>query len=201
MVSADFLSRMGLFVRKNFLDAETCKTVRSAAGSSEGKRATVTIGSQDIYDEKSRRTHQLSVRTDIVTDIHSRLLSIKPDLESYFRVDLKGCRPPVFLSYGIGDFFQAHEDTTDDDDLPEAIKVRKVSVVVFLNGTSEEERPDTYSGGALTFYNLLRDPRLKARGFPLHGEEGLLIAFSSRLTHEVQPVTRGNRYSIVSWFS
>jgi predicted 2-oxoglutarate/Fe(II)-dependent dioxygenase YbiX len=35
----------------------------------------------------------------------------------------------------------------------------------------------------------------------LKPEEGLLIAFSARMMHEVQPVTRGNRYSIVTWYS
>jgi predicted 2-oxoglutarate/Fe(II)-dependent dioxygenase YbiX len=47
----------------------------------------------------------------------------------------------------------------------------------------------------------LRDKYVLLGGFPLQPEEGLLIAFPSRMMHEVQPVTRGKRYSIVTWYS
>jgi SM-20-related protein len=35
----------------------------------------------------------------------------------------------------------------------------------------------------------------------LIGEPGLLVAFRSDVLHEVEAVTHGERYSIVSWFS
>ena len=39
-----------------------------------------------------------------------------------------------------------------------------------------------------------------SRKFHLRGEPGTLVAFRSETTHEVTPVTHGERYSIVSWF-
>jgi PKHD-type hydroxylase/SM-20-related protein len=134
------------------------------------------------------------------SDMYSRIMAIRPDLEKHFRVTLEDCRSPLLLSYGVGEFFGRHGDTTDDPNLPEIIKRRKVSLVIMLNEAKEQDEPNTYSGGALTFYELLPDPRLKSRGFPLQAEEGLLIAFPSRTIHEVQPVLRGQRYSIVTWF-
>lgn len=58
----------------------------------------------------------------------------------------------------------------------------------------------SYGGGNLVLDGLLDDPRLKTIGFPLNGEEGLLIAFRSETYHEVIAVTRGERYSIAAWY-
>jgi predicted 2-oxoglutarate/Fe(II)-dependent dioxygenase YbiX len=37
-------------------------------------------------------------------------------------------------------------------------------------------------------------------GLPVTGEAGSLIAFPSDMVHEVTPVSRGERYTVVSWF-
>jgi len=200
MVSAEFLSRMGLFVIKNFLDPECCKTLIAAALLGEGKQATVTSGNQDIYDERTRKTYQVTLPKELENDVYSRFLAIRPDLEAHFQVSVEDCRAPLLLCYGVGDFFGRHGDTNDEPDLPEIIKKRKISISVMLNESTEQDKADTYSGGALTFYELMPDPRLKTRGFPLRAEEGLLVAFPSRLIHEVRPVLRGKRYTIVTWF-
>jgi predicted 2-oxoglutarate/Fe(II)-dependent dioxygenase YbiX len=200
MISADFLSRMGLFVIKKFLDPESCEALISAAPYADGKLATVTSEGQDIYDENARKTFQITLPKEMESAMYSRFMAIRPDLETHFHITLEDCRAPLLLLYGVGEFFGRHGDTNDDPNLPEIIKKRKVSVVIMLNEAKEQDEPNSYSGGALTFYELLPDPRLKSRGFPLQAEEGLLIAFPSRMIHEVQPVLRGHRYTIVTWF-
>jgi len=45
----------------------------------------------------------------------------------------------------------------------------------------------------------MHDPRADDRGFPITGETGLLVAFPSHCVHSVTPVTRGTRFTIVSW--
>jgi SM-20-related protein len=201
MIAADFFSRMGLFVIPNFLSHEMCDKLRSSIASAGWKPATVAEHGQDAHDLKYRKTKQHAVDQGSENELHSRLLAIRPQLETHFGVTLNGCRAPVFLSYSVGEFFRPHEDTSDDPDLQEGVKLRKVSAVVFINSNAEDG-PQTFSGGALVFYGLFPDtPELKSRGFPLKPEEGLLIAFSARMMHEVQPVTRGNRYSIVTWYS
>jgi len=199
MIAAEFFARLGLFVVPNFLSQDICAKLRSALASADWKPAPVAEGSQDTYDEEYRKTKQHTIDNASKEEMHVRLLAIREQLESHFRTPLSGCRAPLFLSYSVGDFFRAHADTTDDIDIPE-IKARKVSAVVFINRNSHEG-PETYSGGALVFYGLFPDdPQLRSRGFPLQPEEGLLIAFPSRMMHEVEPVMRGNRYSIVTWY-
>jgi len=201
MIAADFFARLGLFVVPNFLSQDICAKLRSSLASADWKPAPVAEGSQDTYDEEYRKTKQHTIDNASKNEMHVRLLSIRAQLESHFRTPLSGCQAPKFLSYSVGEFFRAHADTADDMDLQEEIKARKVSAVVFINRNSHEG-PETYSGGALVFYDLFpEDPQLRSRGFPLQPEEGLLIAFPSRMMHEVEPVTRGKRYSIVTWYS
>src|SRR5262249_14349294 len=191
MIAADFFARMGLFVVPNFLNDAICANLRSALASADWKPAPVAERGQNTYDEEYRKTKQHTIDNASKIEVHVRLLAIRQQLESHFQTPLSGCQAPAFLSYSVGDFFRAHADTTDDIDLQEDIKARKVSAVVFINRNALEG-PETYSGGALVFYGLFPDDQeLKFRGFPLQPEEGLLIAFPSRMLHEVQPVTRG----------
>lgn len=200
MVTADFLSKLGLFVINNFLDAETCSRLISIATTTEGEPAKVTEKKEVGLDPDTRKTIQFMLDEPMESQILSRILSIKPELESHFHVTLDTCQKPTLLGYSIGHYFRLHKDMNDDPDYPQSIRNRQVSISILLNNADENDTPQTYSGGALTFYGLLPDPRVKWKGFPLQGEEGMLIAFSSRTFHEVQPITRGYRYSIVTWF-
>ena len=194
MVSADFLARLGIFVKKGFLDSEDCKRFRNIIASSPGKPAIVADGGEESLDLYTRQTTQITVDDPARDEIRNRLMEIKPELEKHFGLPLKDCEFPRFLSYKEGDFFARHRDKTDNPDLSDGIKNRQVSIIILLNGE------EMFSGGALTFYDLIPDPRLKMHGFPLQAEEGLLVAFSSQTLHEVQPVTSGIRHSIVTWF-
>jgi predicted 2-oxoglutarate/Fe(II)-dependent dioxygenase YbiX len=194
MVTSDFLSRLGIFIRKGFLDAATCEILRKTADSSPGQPAIVADGNTETLDLYTRQTTQITVDEQTRHDLRARLLKLQPDLEKHFGIRLNDCELPRFLVYKKGDFFARHRDTNRDGDFSDAIRKRLVSIIVLLNGE------DMYSGGALTFYDLIPDPRLKSLGFPLQSEEGLLVAFSSKTLHEVQPVTSGIRYSIVTWF-
>ncbi len=82
-----------------------------------------------------------------------------------------------------------HEATTN----PRMIgKIRKLSVTVSLNDSSE------YEGGNLEF-DL--GPHRKDRYFRCNeiGPKGSVIVFPSFIPHRVLPVTKGTRYSLVCW--
>jgi PKHD-type hydroxylase len=63
---------------------------------------------------------------------------------------------------------------------------RKLSVVVQLSDPSE------YEGGDLKLHNSY-NPVI------INKEKGLIITFPSYTLHEVTPVTKGERYSLVAW--
>ena len=98
---------------------------------------------------------------------------------------LTDCERPQFLRYEKGDFFVLHQDGNKHQLDFDHLRVRRISIVVFLN--------DSFSGGTLNFY----DP---ATTFTLMGETGLLVAFKADTFHEFMPVTSGARFTIISWF-
>ena len=104
------------------------------------------------------------------------------------------------MFYPQGGFFTPHKDRGVGDS-----QRRRVTVVIFVNGEYQDEKPDaveidTYEGGDLVFYNLLKSEKAARVGLSLSGQPGLLVAFDSMVPHEVKPVTRGDRVTIVTWF-
>jgi predicted 2-oxoglutarate/Fe(II)-dependent dioxygenase YbiX len=125
---------------------------------------------------------------------------VQPDIERHFSVRLSGCREPGFLVYGPGDFYRPHQDNSGGPGLAAVVAERRISMVVFLDSEAASGRPGSHRGGALTFYELIDEPRLTGRGIPLEGEAGLMVAFRSSVVHGVAPVTDGLRCTVVTWF-
>ena len=190
----------GLFIENRFFNADLCSKIRDQMHSAPLKPATVHRDGHYAVDEKVRRSQSVQVPQPTKALVKSLLLSLKPQLESHFRLTLTDCEELQFLRYQQGDFFGLHTDTKTDSNTPEHIKRRKVSIVIFLNDQHRTPAQNSYGGGALVFYGLLRDPRAAKYCFPLVGETGLLIAFLSDTLHEVQPIIWGERYTVVTWF-
>ena len=93
-------------------------------------------------------------------------------------------------AYGPGDYFVAHQDggtpLVHDDS-----RFRKASVVICLSA------PGTLSGGSLMLHaSFGRDESPQS----LAPAPATLVAFPSETTHEVLPITDGERLSVVSWY-
>ena len=95
--------------------------------------------------------------------------------------------PCQFARYDIGDFYDYHQDSGHN--IVEYEKeTRKLSMTVNLS------EPDTYEGGEFYFYNGNKEeiePEIQ--------QQGSILVFDSRMWHRVAPVTKGVRYSLVSW--
>jgi len=198
MPTAEFFTRLGLFVRKDFLEQELCtRCCREIDEAAQAKAIIAGPNETGVVDETLRKVKWAAVPATTVSLVETRLLALIPTLERHFNVTLTGCQPLDFLTYQEGDFYQVHID--NDNNAQPDVRKRKVSVAIFLNGQAQQAADDTYCGGSLTFYGLIDDPRWLTYGFPLNSEPGLLIAFRSETLHQVLPVTHGKRYSIVSW--
>ncbi|HLL75028.1 MAG TPA: 2OG-Fe(II) oxygenase [Pyrinomonadaceae bacterium] len=202
MPRADFFQRLGIFAARGFLSAEECRA--AVAGLAAAGRAPATIyrdSDDQEVDERSRRASRLAAPDDLTSRIGARLSGLRAALEEKFGLPLGDYEELEFLSYGVGDFFGAHLDASPRQNVAARLRRRRVSVVLFLNGQSDDGSPGTFSGGSLVFYGLVKDARAAQVGFPLVAEPGLLVAFPSDLWHEVTPVTGGERYTAVTWFA
>ena len=87
----------------------------------------------------------------------------------------------------MGDFYNYHQDSGHN--IVEYEKeTRKLSMTVQLSD------PDTYEGGQFFFYNGNKEEEE-----PEIQKQGSILVFDSRMWHRVAPVTKGVRYSLVSW--
>ncbi|HYP28844.1 MAG TPA: 2OG-Fe(II) oxygenase [Blastocatellia bacterium] len=195
----DILARLGLFIRKGFLDAPLCEEIRAEMASHPSEAGYVkTADRGDFVDESLRRASLAQMPEGYAYMVRDRLDELRTDLEAFFNLRLESQEKPQFLLYETGGHYAPHRDVPAEPSERRArIEGRLISIVVFLNS---QAGPHPYSGGELIFYGLSSDPRWKDYGLPLEAEPGLLVAFRSDTLHEVSPVTGGRRYTIATWF-
>ena len=182
-----------LFGVSQFLEPSLVDAIVAEMKVAPGSPATV-YGStvSGTIEQSVRRTFRVKPSNETVALVIQKLLALKETVEKHFDIVLKECEEPQFLRYREGDFFVAHQDgNTGLLRLPS--EERLISTVIFLTRESESPETGDYSGGSLVFSHL-------QDRFRLSSEPGLLIAFRSETTHEVTPVTHGERYSIASWY-
>jgi SM-20-related protein len=201
MPDVSFFNNFGLVGVRDFLTLEDCQNLRNEIAEASISPATIREeGSEYGVDEGKRKTRWAEVSAEASGLVVDRMTQLLPEVSQRLDVELSGVQNPQFLLYREGDFFRRHRDMNPDAEAAKFARERRVSAVVFLNGESDEPVPDSYAGGALTLYGLMDDGQGGSIGLPVMGETGSLIAFPSDMVHEVTPVSRGERYTVVSWF-
>ena len=112
--------------------------------------------------------------------------------------DITAVESMQITKYKTGSFYGWHGDGPSDclsvynnpDNKFMHGKVRKLSMTILLNGN--------YQGGEFQFahYNKLEN-KVETPDFK---NAGSVIVFPSFMEHQVTPVTKGTRYSLVAWF-
>jgi SM-20-related protein len=201
MPPVSFFGSFGLLAVPTFLERDLCAEIRQEMATA-GEVAATVRGADRSYavDQQSRRTNWAEVSEETSSLVSERLMSLRKEVAEVFGVEVSDVQRPQFLRYREGDFFAAHQDRGSDRKGAEFAQQRQVSAVIFLNDETNEPRPDTYEGGALTLFGLLDSGDDRNVGLPVTGEAGALIGFPSEMLHEVTPITRGERFTVVSWF-
>jgi len=192
-------SHFKLHLIRDFIDSVTRAEIVAELDNAAANPATIYgRGDSASVDERTRKAELLIPDPKTVATITSRLLDAMEEIGSHFGLQLTSCEDPQFLRYQVGGFFVAHQDGNTGMLRSEREQRRKVSVIIFLNQQSETAESGCYSGGDLVFSEWRRGRNYGQ--FHLRGEAGTLVAFPSETTHEVIPVTHGERYSIASWY-
>jgi SM-20-related protein len=185
-----------LHLVKSFLDAETCRELIAEMRRSPASPAvTYGQGGPGAVNERVRRVESLMPSRETVEHVRRRLIDYRQKAGAHFGISLSGCEEPQFLRYRMGDFFVAHQDGNTGLVRLDTDRSRRISISIFLNRQTDAPEIDTYCGGSLVFSDWRYDKEIR-----LTGETGTLVAFRSETTHEVIPVTHGERWSIVSWY-
>ena len=107
-----------------------------------------------------------------------------------------------FTKYDVGQYFTWHPDshanpyTAENASNPlHAGKIRKLSVTINLTDPAE------YSGGDLQFLLGPQGDNIENKIYTCEEirPRGSIVVFPSHVWHQVTPVTRGTRYSLVMW--
>ena len=142
---------------------------------------------EDVPDTSIRKT---KVNWLPANHIYNKILCkyVTTTNEKQYHYNLTKFTPCQFARYDVGDFYDFHQDSghtqTDYEE-----ETRKLSMTVQLSD------PDSYEGGEFYFYTGTMEDA------PMMQEQGSIIIFDSRAWHRVSPVTKGVRYSLVSWTS
>jgi SM-20-related protein len=197
------LAKLGVLTLPDFLDRAECDRLIDEMRDAAASAALVSRPGADgeLIDERARRTGRVQVRPETEAEIVRRLRATRAHVEAFFGLRLAWVlETPKFLRYEIGDFFVAHRDAQEHPDGRTAsiIRARLVNLIVALNDETSGGGQPSYAGAGLTLYGLIDTPEWRRFGFPIRTAPGTLVAFRSSVVHEVAPVTRGTRYSVVS---
>ena len=114
---------------------------------------------------------------------------VKKANEIQYHYNITKFTPCQFARYNVGDFYDYHQDSGHSK-IDYEKETRKLSMTVQLSD------PETYEGGEFYFYH----GTLEGIEPPIQ-KQGSILIFDSRMWHRVAPVTKGVRYSLVSWTS
>lgn len=161
-----------------FLNLKNSDTSPALTGYSDSQKANLDY----------RVTNWIALPPELITNTTNAIGTLYMNqLIDTYRQPIKNIEPPQFLYYNVGGKYDVHNDSEDwvNGRLTRVCE-RDVTILVYLN--------DDYEGGELEFPDW---------GCTFKPKAGTLIAFPSYIefTHRVHPVTKGERFNLVSWIS
>lgn len=141
-----------------------------------------------------RRSSTAAVPADAATQFERALRDAMPSLDSHYGTSLSTIDPMYMAVYAEGDFFGPHRDRGP------ANAHRRISAVIFLNDWALRPRStDEFCGGVLKLYPSTAASHSFGPAISVTAKAGTLVLFPGEFVHEVSPVTRGRRCTLVSF--
>lgn len=167
----------------NVFTPEECKKIIEIGESKLLKKAKVNINN-DLSDIRNSEISWLYSVDDMDWAFRRVTEAINHLNNNFFNFDLFGFVEGFqFTKYkGPSGFYGLHMDKMFDG------TIRKLSLTIELSD------PQSFKGGDLVL-QVGKEPNVMEK------QQGKLVAFPSYILHEVKPVTKGTRYSLVSWIT
>jgi PKHD-type hydroxylase len=175
----EYLKAVGQF--PSVFSPEECRRIVELplTGVEAGVQALENAGGRVDYAYRRTRERPVPPEPDYLW-IYQRLAAVvRESNQKAYQFRLNDFMTVTVLEYSPDGFFDWHMDLGTG-----IFAERKLSLVTFLTP------PEEYEGGELC---------LMDGGEPLRLAQGTTIIFPSYLMHRVNPVTRGNRFTLVSW--
>lgn len=164
---------IGAFVVERFLSPSACADIIKLFP--PRTPAAVMSRQTDIRKSRTAFLPASAVKTTLITQVRNELVKVN---DLHYQFNISGVEAPQLAEYAVGEHYGLHLDIGSG-----VHALRKLSASVQLSD------PKDYDGGDLEIWNTGKAPRT----------QGTLIVFPSYLVHEVKPVTRGLRRSLVLW--
>jgi PKHD-type hydroxylase len=163
----------------NAFSKEECQTIINIA-KDKGLVKGTTMGESDVRDSKISWLYPVDKMEFVFRRVTDIVLNLN---EKYFKFDLFGLNEGFqFTNYEApSGKYGKHIDRAINT------SVRKLSISIQLTN------PEEYEGGELKLYDG------EEEGTVMDKAQGTLILFPSYVLHEVMPITKGERNSLVTW--
>ena len=167
---------------ENFFNADECQKIINIANTKQKKEAEIISEVKLDLNVRNNKIVWLNPNDDIIWAYQKLSSAIINLNDNFFKFDLNGFTEDLqFTEYNApNNKYVKHIDRGIN------IPVRKLSIVVQLTD------PKKYKGGDLKLH-YQNDPVIANKN------QGTLIAFPSYTLHEVTPITKGTRHSLVAW--
>jgi PKHD-type hydroxylase len=173
----DFLNEF--VVLKNIFSPIECEKIINLRGNKGSSYVTSETGPILNYLSRRSSTNFIHFNKHMTWVLDRISFVINEANKNLYKFNIAYLNDINILEYKPEGFFGMHLDVGMDQ-----LSYRKLSLVAFLSN------PEDYEGGKLTFYQ-------KETNFTQ--DKGTVILFPSYLYHQVEPVTKGLRYTMVAW--
>ena len=182
-----------LIYRENFLSGDECDKIIEELDTEDLEDGQL-VGDYEegIINKNVRRTLNKDIIFDRYkkpfddTNLFNRVESaLKIANIQYFNYDVEGIDKLRFLKYGIGGRYEWHTDYGRHE-----CSMRKLTGIIQLSDSND------YEGGDFEFGLTDTEGSGLLKG---NRNKGCLLVFPSFLSHRVAPITKGKRYSIITW--
>jgi len=147
---------------------------------------------QWVVNKKTRNTQTVPVEP-VLPQLRDLITNVVNDIiNPFYQFEIRGYEDPQLLRYGVGGMYEPHIDgegiwmNSDGSKVWRKTVDRDISLVLYLNADFE--------GGEFVFPDL---------HMKLSPKAGLLLCFPSshHYRHGVLPVTKGERFAMVTWMT